>query len=190
MKLKQKLSIFLFVFAMTFCMPLAMPQAYECQAQVTKKDIKSYTNQPYKIINNNIPAFTETEKQNTTAFETYSDLDSLGRCGVAYANICKELMPTSPREDIFIIHPSGWRSGMKWERCHLIGFQLAGENANEKNLITGTHYFNESGMLPLKPYGRLCQENRSSCSLSCNTCVSFQKSGCLRGTNGGIFCRG
>lgn len=107
MKLKQKLSIFLFVFAMTFCMPLAMPQAYECQAQVTKKDIKSYTNQPYKIINNNIPAFTETEKQNTTAFETYSDLDSLGRCGVAYANICKELMPTSPREDIFIIHPSG-----------------------------------------------------------------------------------
>ena len=150
MKLKQKLSIFLFVFAMTFCMPLAMPQAYECQAQVTKKDIKSYTNQPYKIINNNIPAFTETEKQNTTAFETYSDLDSLGRCGVAYANICKELMPTSPREDIFIIHPSGWRSGMKWERCHLIGFQLAGENANEKNLITGTHYFNESGMLPFE----------------------------------------
>ena len=150
MKLKQKLSIFLFVFAMTFCMPLAMPQAYECQAQVTKKDIQSYTNQPYKIINNNIPAFTETEKQNTTAFETYSNLDSLGRCGVAYANICKELMPTSPREDIFIIHPSGWRSGMKWERCHLIGFQLAGENANEKNLITGTHYFNESGMLPFE----------------------------------------
>ena len=77
-----------------------MPQAYECQAQVTKKDIKSYTNQPYKIINNNIPAFTETEKQNTTAFETYSDLDSLGRCGVAYANIC-----TAGR---YFYNPSFW----------------------------------------------------------------------------------
>lgn len=105
---------------------------------------------PYDIINNNEPTFTAAEKKSTTAFEKYSKLDKYGRCGVAYANICKELMPTQERESISEVHPSGWLSGMKWERCHLIGFQLAGENANDKNLITGTHYFNVEGMLPFE----------------------------------------
>ena len=88
-------------------------------------------------------------------FETYSDLDELGRCGVAYANICKELMPTEERGAIGMVKPTGWHT-VKYDnvegkylynRCHLIGYQLAGENANEKNLITGTRYLNVTGML-------------------------------------------
>ena len=99
-------------------------------------------------INHNQPFFTKDEKHNKTAFENYSELDSLGRCGVAYANICEELMPTEERGNISRIHPSGWKKNMGWERCHLIGFQLAGENANKKNLVTGTREFNVKGMLP------------------------------------------
>ena len=96
-------------------------------------------------------------------FENYSELDALGRCGVAYANLCKELMPTEKRESIGMIKPTGWHqnkydivsdnensAGYLYNRCHLIGFQLAGENANEKNLITGTRYFNVTGMLPFE----------------------------------------
>ena len=113
--------------------------------------------QPYKVINNNIPYFEESEIT-TRVFETYSDLDSLGRCGTAYANICKELMPTEERESISSVHPSGWVQNQYdfvdgkslYNRCHLIGFQLAGENANEKNLITGTRYMNVEGMLPFE----------------------------------------
>ncbi len=107
--------------------------------------------------NNNVPFFTEREKSNTKAFESYSKLDSLGRCGVAYANICQELMPTEKRGSIGRVKPSGWHtvkySGLVdgnylYNRCHLIGYQLAGENANKKNLITGTRYLNVEGMLP------------------------------------------
>jgi DNA-entry nuclease len=112
--------------------------------------LPKYNGSAYVQLNGNSPAFTAKEKKNTSAFETYSNLDSLGRCQVAYANICKEIMPTEKRGDISAIHPSGWQSNMGWERCHLIGFQLAGENANEKNLITGTHYFNVTGMLPFE----------------------------------------
>lgn len=91
----------------------------------------------------------------TTAFENYSDLDSLGRCGVAYANICKDIMPTEERGKIGMIKPSGWhtvkydviKDRYLYNRCHLIGYQLAGENANPKNLITGTRYLNVEGML-------------------------------------------
>lgn len=109
----------------------------------------------YAIINNNIPDFNSDEKELTDAFETYAELDELGRCGVAYANICKELMPTEDREGIGHIKPSGWQS-VKYDivdgkylynRCHLIGFQLAGENANELNLITGTRQLNVDAML-------------------------------------------
>lgn len=111
----------------------------------------------YAIVNGNIPYFNE-EEFTTEAFETYSELDELGRCGVAYANICKELMPTEERGKIGMIKPSGWHT-VKYDwvdgkylynRCHLIGFQLAGENANEKNLITGTRYMNTQGMLPFE----------------------------------------
>ena len=112
----------------------------------------------YEVRNENIPYFTDSEKSSLEVFEIYSELDSLGRCGVAYANICQELMPTEGRESISNVKPSGWQSikidsvdgGWLYNRCHLIGFQLAGENANEKNLITGTRYFNVTGMLPFE----------------------------------------
>lgn len=123
-------------------------------------EIPQYSNSPYCTINNNKPSFTE-EDYNLGVFENYSELDSLGRCRVAYANICKEIMPAKgeERQAIGMIKPSGWQT-VKYEgvvegnylynRCHLIGYQLAGENANEKNLITGTRYMNVEGMLPFE----------------------------------------
>lgn len=123
-----------------------------------EETLPAYTGSPYCVVNDNIPYFTDTEKT-TDAFENYSDLDSLGRCGVAYANICKELMPTEKRGDIGMIKPTGWhtvryddliKDKYLYNRCHLIGFQLAGENANEKNLVTGTRYMNVDGMLPFE----------------------------------------
>lgn len=120
--------------------------------------IPVYTGSPYCEINSNIPYFEDSEKT-TDVFENYSDLDSLGRCGVAYANICKELMPTEKRGEIGMIKPTGWhtvryddliKDKYLYNRCHLIGFQLAGENANEKNLVTGTRYMNVDGMLPFE----------------------------------------
>lgn len=120
-------------------------------------DIPEYTDSPYAVVNNNNPFFEDSDLT-TEAFETYSDLDELGRCGTAYANICQEIMPTEDRGNIGSIRPSGWQS-VKYDnvdgkylynRCHLIGFQLSGENANEKNLITGTRYLNVDGMLPFE----------------------------------------
>lgn len=108
----------------------------------------------YITINNNEPSFTE-EELTDKAYEYYSDLDELGRCGVAEACIGRELMPTEERGAIGRIRPSGWQT-VKYDfvdgkylynRCHLIGFQLTGENDNEKNLITGTRYMNVDGML-------------------------------------------
>ena len=118
--------------------------------------IPDYRGTPYIEVNSDIPFFTSADKQRTDAFEIYSDLDELGRCNVAYANICEEIMPTEQREEsISSVTPSGWHQNKyngEWlyNRCHLIGFQLAGENANEKNLITGTRYFNVNGMLPFE----------------------------------------
>lgn len=112
---------------------------------------------PYVIINNNMPEFGK-EKLTTESFEEYSNLDSLGRCGVAIANIGIDLMPTEERESIGQIKPSGWKT-IKYDcveakylynRCHLIGYQLTAENANKKNLITGTRYLNVEGMLPFE----------------------------------------
>lgn len=120
--------------------------------------VPAFTDQPYVVINDNVPFFTEEEKATLEAIELYSELDSLGRCGTAFANVCKELMPTADREDIGQVKPSGWKTA-KYEhvdgkylynRCHLIGFQLTGENANKKNLITGTRYMNVDGMLPFE----------------------------------------
>lgn len=117
--------------------------------------VPAYTGEATVVLNDNKPYFTETE-YTTEAFERYSDLDSLGRCGVAYANVCEEIMPTEERGAIGMIRPSGWHT-IKYDcvdgkylynRCHLIGYQLSGENANEKNLITGTRYLNVNGMLP------------------------------------------
>lgn len=119
--------------------------------------IPAYDGKAYVAVNNNEPFFTDSD-MTTTAFENYSDLDSLGRCGVAYANICKDIMPTEERDKIGMIKPSGWhtvkydviKDRYLYNRCHLIGYQLAGENANPKNLITGTRYLNVEGMLPFE----------------------------------------
>lgn len=118
------------------------------------EDIADYNGNNYVIVNDNNPYFKE-EEYTTDSFEKYSELDSLGRCGVAYANISKELMPTEKRGSIGSIKPSGWHT-IKYDhidgkylynRCHLIGYQLTGENANEKNLITCTRSMNTKGML-------------------------------------------
>ncbi len=119
--------------------------------------IPAYDGKAYVAVNNNEPFFMDSD-MTTTAFENYSDLDSLGRCGVAYANICKDIMPTEERGKIGMIKPSGWhtvkydviKDRYLYNRCHLVGYQLAGENANPKNLITGTRYLNVEGMLPFE----------------------------------------
>ena len=117
-------------------------------------------NGAYAEVNGGEPFFSDNEKTLTSAFETYADLDELGRCGTAYANICKELMPVTERESIGTVKPSGWQTSKYdktiikdmylYNRCHLIAFMLAGENANPKNLITGTRYLNIEGMLPFE----------------------------------------
>ena len=111
----------------------------------------------YAVIDRNQPSFTEDE-YTTDSYEYYSELDSLGRCGVAEACVGVDLMPTEERESISKVKPTGWvqhqydfvDDGNLYNRCHLIGFQLTGENANEKNLITGTRYMNVEGMLPFE----------------------------------------
>lgn len=116
--------------------------------------IPEYSGKAYVTINNNKPNFKEEDKT-TKSFEKYSNLDSLNRCGVAYANVSKETMPTEERGRIGMIKPSGWHTvkynnvdgKYLYNRCHLIGYQLTGENANEKNLITCTRYMNTVGML-------------------------------------------
>lgn len=121
-------------------------------------EITEYTGLPYVQINGNKP-YWDISEITTEVYETYSELDELGRCGVAYANICIDLMPTAEREEIGMIKPTGWHTikypeviedRYLYNRCHLIGYQLAGENANEKNLITGTRYMNIEGMLPFE----------------------------------------
>lgn len=117
----------------------------------------SDSEQAYQEVNGGQPQFPR-ENLTTRAYENYSPLDSLGRCGVAEACIGKEIMPTEERGSIGQVKPSGWHT-VKYDnvdgkylynRCHLIGFQLAGENANERNLITGTRYMNTEGMLPFE----------------------------------------
>ena len=120
-------------------------------------DIPDFSGDPYVIINNNEPEFVA-EDLTTDAYEFYSELDYLGRCGYAMACIGKELMPTEDREPISQVKPSGWVQAQYdfvdgenlYNRCHLIGFQLTGENANENNLITGTRFLNVEGMLPFE----------------------------------------
>lgn len=120
-------------------------------------DIPAFSGNPYIAINDNVPEFTQTDLT-TEAYESYSELDALGRCGYAMACIGIELMPAEDRGAIGQIKPSGWHT-VKYDfvdgkylynRCHLIGFQLTGENANERNLITGTRYMNVEGMLPFE----------------------------------------
>ena len=119
--------------------------------------LPAYSGQPYTYVNNNIPFFNEYEIINSS-FEYYSSLDELDRCDVCFSSIAKDLMPTEKRESISSVKPTGWINvpydnvdgGYLYNRCHLIGFQLTGENANERNLITGTRYLNVDGMLPFE----------------------------------------
>ena len=128
-------------------------------SSIDLNSIPKYNGEEFVTINNNVPNFDDKDKT-TTSFETYSPLDNLGRCGEAYANIGRDLMPTQKRGDISSVKPSGWINkkydtslvdgGYIYNRCHLIGHQLAGEDANKENLITGTRYFNVDGMLPFE----------------------------------------
>ena len=131
--------------------------AVKVDAFYTAETLPAYTGSPFVALENNEPSFAETEKSKTS-YEFYSELDALGRCGEARACIGKDLMPTEKRGEIGQIKPSGWQTARYdevdgkylYNRCHLIGFQLSGENANEKNLITETRYLNVQGMLPFE----------------------------------------
>lgn len=120
-------------------------------------DVPEFTGESYVVVNDNKPEFQESDFT-TESFENYSELDSLGRCGAAEANIGKDLMPVKERESISPMKPSGWQTAKYdcvegkylYNRCHLIGYQLSGENANKKNLVTGTRYMNVEGMLPFE----------------------------------------
>ena len=139
------------------------PAAQSVQTQpstevtISAADIPAYAGEPYVTINDNEPQFLETDLA-TSSYEYYSDLDDLDRCGVVYACIGTDLMPTEERGNIGAVKPSGWHT-VKYDivdgkylynRCHLIGYQLSGENANVNNLITGTRYLNVEGMLPFE----------------------------------------
>ena len=131
--------------------------AVQAESVDTIAEVPEYDGVPYVEINDNEPEFTEAELT-TESYEEYSELDPLGRCGTAEACIGEDLMPDEEREDISEVKPTGWENreydivdgGYVYNRCHLIGFQLSGENANEENLITGTRYMNTEGMLPFE----------------------------------------
>lgn len=133
------------------------PAASDTAEAVALSDVPGFSGEPYVVINDNEPSF-PAEDFTSEGFEEYSPLDALGRCGVAYANVGLETMPTEERGSISNVKPTGWKSVQYdfvdgkslYNRCHLIGFQLTGENANRQNLITGTRYMNVDGMLPFE----------------------------------------
>lgn len=120
-------------------------------------NVPTFSGEPYVLINGNEPEFADND-MTTDAYEFYSPLDQLGRCGYAMACLGAELMPDEDRQSISSVKPSGWVQVQYdfvdgenlYNRCHLIGFQLSGENANDLNLITGTRYMNVEGMLPFE----------------------------------------
>ena len=159
--------------AMVICLALTMQSASGCgtteSAQSTQENattiaetfdfaaVPAYDGKAYVAVNDNIPFFTE-EELSSASYETYGELDPLGRCTVCVASVGQDLMPAEERGNIGAVKPTGWHT-VKYDfvdgkylynRCHLIGYQLTGENANEKNLITGTRYLNIEGMLPFE----------------------------------------
>ena len=132
------------------------------ETAVTLDQLPEYGGSPYITINSNVPNFTaaDIERLSAETYEYYSELDSLGRCGYVEACVGTETMPTEERGSIGMIKPSGWHTvrydfvegKYLYNRCHLIGFQLTGENANERNLITGTRSMNVDGMLPFEEF--------------------------------------
>ncbi len=142
------------------CAALPLPFGQEtatAAVPVSLDTVPAFSRNPYVEINGNVPFFTANELTDVS-FEHYSELDGLGRCGEAVASVGHDLMPDADRGSIGSVKPSGWVT-VKYDfvdgkylynRCHLIGYQLTGENANEKNLITGTRYLNIKGMLPFE----------------------------------------
>ena len=136
------------------------PVAVTVSAAVKLSNIPSYKNKAYVVVNKNKPSFTNKQKSQTKAFEKYSNLDNLGRTRVAFACLGEETQPdeNEKRGSISNVFPTGWQQQKYsfipgkylYNRCHLIGWQLSAENANKKNLITGTQYFNIEGMLPFE----------------------------------------
>ena len=163
--MRKRLIVFISILALCICSVVGCEQTSGMQFEqnnttneiISLNDIPDYSGNAYIAINDNIPYFTQ-DDITTESFEFYSPLDNLGRCQEAFANIGTDIMPTEDRGSISQVKPSGWQS-VKYDfvdgkylynRCHLIGFQLTGENANEENLITGTRYLNIEGMLPFE----------------------------------------
>lgn len=129
----------------------------EAAGEIDIADIPEYSGSPYVEVSGNVPSFTDADLSSPA--ETYTPLDPLGRCGSAMAIVSRETMPTEERGSIGMVKPSGWHTvrfddlisdRYLYNRCHLIGYQLTAENANERNLITGTRYLNVEGMLPFE----------------------------------------
>lgn len=139
------------------CASLPQERPQEDAVTITIDEVPVYSGDPYVVINDNEPSFSSEELE-SDSFESYGELDDLGRCTIAFANLSKELMPQGERGSIGKVKPSGWQTvrydsvdgKYLYNRCHLIGWQLSGENANERNLITGTRYMNTEGMLPFE----------------------------------------
>lgn len=157
-KLTAVISLLLLIFAVAGCqISIEFPYSSQAASYASLEDIPEFTDSPYIKINDNQPYFTE-DDYSDASYESYGKLDKLGRCTSAIANIGKDLMPTEKRGAIGSVKPTGWQVAKYdfvdgkylYNRCHLIGFQLTGENANEKNLITGTRYMNVDGMLPFE----------------------------------------
>lgn len=156
--MRKNKSIFLcLLMALSLVLNVSVSASAAAAKKITLSNLPAYSGEAYVELNDNVPSFKKSELK-TQAFEKYSKLDKLGRCGAAYANVCKETMPTEKRGNIGMIKPSGWQT-VKYDnvdgkylynRCHLIGYQLTAENANEQNLITGTRYMNVEGMLPFE----------------------------------------
>ena len=148
---RRMTALLLLLCLLVSCAPAQQAPSY------TLDELPAYAGEPYVTLEENTPSFPDGDKT-STAFERYSQLDYFGRCGAAYANVGPETMPTEERGSIGQVKPSGWQT-VKYDcvdgkylynRCHLIGWQLTGENANELNLITGTRYMNVDGMLPFE----------------------------------------
>ncbi len=156
-KMKVILPIIILILAVVFyfCKDYILPEKVVYSESVMT--VPAFANEPYAIINNNQPEFTE-DDYTEESYEYYAPLDKLDRCTLAMACVGYDLMPTDDRGSISSVTPSGWEQAQYdvvdgknlYNRCHLIGFQLTGENANEKNLITGTRYMNVEGMLPFE----------------------------------------
>ena len=139
------------------CASLSQERPQEDAVTITIDEVPVYSGDPYVVINDNEPSFSSEELE-SDSFESYGELDDLGRCTIAFANLSSELMPQGERGSIGQVKPSGWQTvrydsvdgKYLYNRCHLIGWQLSGENANERNLITGTRYMNTEGMLPFE----------------------------------------